>query len=135
LIQDVKMSEDLSDEAKVVILDRLKDVLHALDQIDIGGPAAVRHATEALAGAIDLGAPRAFWSSPAAGKARAVVVALWMAFTAPGAAHDALPVWEQGIRGLMPMPAQVASRIDHDHEREGSHSRKALPAPGRLEDG
>jgi hypothetical protein len=133
LIQDVEMSEDLSDEARVMILDRLNDVLHALDQIDIGGPAAVRHATEALAGAIDLGTPRAFWSSPAAAKARAVVVALWMAFTAPGAAHDALPVWEQGIRGLMPVPAQVGSRIDHDqdHEREGSHSRKALPAPPR----
>jgi hypothetical protein len=129
------MSADLSDEARVVILDRLNDVLHALDQIDIGGPAAVRHATEALAGAIDLCALRAFWSSPAAAKARAVVVALWIAFTAPGAVHEALPVWEQGIRGLMPMLSQVGSGADHDRERGGSHSQKALPAPRRPEDG
>lgn len=131
LIEDVKVSEDLSGDARQLILDRLNDVIHALDQIDIGGPAAVRDATEALAGAIDLGAPRAFWASPAAAKARAVVVTLWVAFTAPGAVHDALPVWEQGIRGLMPMPVHVRSGADCDGEHEGPYIRKALPAPPR----
>jgi hypothetical protein len=66
LIEDVKVSEDLPDDVRQLILDRLHDVIHALDQVDIGGPDAVKRATEALAGAIGLGAPRAFWSSPAA---------------------------------------------------------------------
>ncbi len=129
LIEDVKLSEDLFGDARQLILARLNDVLYALNQIDIGGPAAVRRATEALAGAIDLGAPRAFWTSPAATKARAVVVALWVAFTAPGALHDALPVWEHGVDRVMSVPAQSTSDSDLAGHQAGSRGRKALPAP------
>lgn len=106
LIDDVKATDDLPESVKQLIAARLRDVMKAFDHIDIGGPNAVKLATEALAGAIDLGGNSLF-TSHIRHKVVSTVVALYTVFGVPATVQAGLPAWEQTVHELMPPPALV----------------------------
>ena len=109
LINEVKDSDELPPVIKQVIAARLAGVRQAIDHIAIGGPDAVRLATEAVAGAITVRDTSA-WRSNIGHKIATGLSVIWFAFGFPAAVQDALPAWGNVIRGeIMPPAAQIAT--------------------------
>jgi hypothetical protein len=108
LIGDVKAADDLPESVKQLIVSRLRNVLQAFDHIDIGGPHAVKLATEALAGAIDLGGNSLFTSN-IRNKVVSTIVALYTVFGVPATVQAGLPAWETAMHELMPSPSALVA--------------------------
>jgi hypothetical protein len=101
LIDGVRAAEDIPDDLKHTVILRLQDVEDALEHLDIGGPSAVRHATEAVIGSVALmagGTP--FISSPTIRKVCAAVGIAWAVFSAPPTIENSLESWEKLIPQL-----------------------------------
>jgi hypothetical protein len=104
LLDDIKQSSDLPDSVKHLLAVRLTDISRAIDHVGIGGPNAVRLATEALIGAIRIGAIdlREPGGSPPSETKRcvvAVLAAIWMAFTSGAKIQTSLEAWDGLIHG------------------------------------
>jgi hypothetical protein len=134
LIDDIKAADDLPESVKQLIVARLRDVIRAFDHVDIGGPNAVRFATEALAGAIDLGGNSLFTSN-IRNRVVSTIVALYTVFGVPATVQTGIPAWEKTVHELMSSsPALVAG------QREPASTASIPPAnllpptlDGRLE--
>jgi hypothetical protein len=132
LIDEVA-AEDLPDSVMRLVLNRLRGVQEALENIRTGGPGAVQRATEALLGA-------AFASSvmnEKAGKSKAmarviaVVGGIWIAFTAGPTTQKSLEAWTttfhdltsgqtqiQPARPAQPRPPQDEQTPPHDEQTQ-----------------
>jgi hypothetical protein len=122
LIDEVT-AEELPDNVMRLVLERLRGVREALENIRTGGPGAVQRATEALLGA-------AFASSVTnekAGKSKvmgrviAVVGGMWIAFTAGPTTQKSLEAWTTTFHDLTSGPAQI------------QHAQPAQAQPPRAE--
>jgi hypothetical protein len=106
LIEEVKSSEELPDEIKHLLVTRLAGVKQAIDRVYVGGPDAVRLATEAVIGTMGV---RNAGGTKIGKKIATGLAAVWFAFGVPASVQDALPAWERVLKGeLMPPAAQVA---------------------------
>jgi hypothetical protein len=94
----------LPDEVKSAITKRLHQVLEALTHIHIGGPTAVRDASEALAGVLMVHATR-HWQTAPIKKLATVMSIVWFAFGAPATAQDGVAAWTALADGHLTPPA------------------------------
>jgi len=121
LIEEVKAAVDLDDEVKQLIVARLRDVIRALDHVDVGGAKAVKLAAESLAGAIDL----AGWQSPSVfssgivHKVAVLLTSLSLLVAVPGAVKSDVVLTEHALHALMP------AHVDRPH-----HPKLAPPTDG-----
>jgi hypothetical protein len=108
VLVEVEGAEEIPDEVRDLFVSRLSGVLQALEHIAIGGPNAIRLASEALAGAIVI--------QEGTGKVRrtktvrnllSVLGIVWFTFTAAPTAQRSLEAWEEVIHGQL-TPAQTA---------------------------
>jgi hypothetical protein len=101
VVDGVRAAEDIPDDLKHIIILRLQDVDDALEHLDIGGPSAVRHATEAVLGSMALMTRgTSLIRSEAIRKVCAVVVVAWTTFSAPATIENSLGPWEKVIPEL-----------------------------------
>jgi hypothetical protein len=101
LIGDVEVAEDLPDDLKHTILRRLQDVEDALQHLDVGGPSAVRHATEAVIGSVALATKGGgFAKYPTINKVCAVVAVAWTIFSIPATFDNSLEAWKGDLPQL-----------------------------------
>jgi hypothetical protein len=101
VIDGVRAAEDIPDDLKHTIILRLQDVEDALEHLDISGPSAVRHATEAVIGSVALmtGGTRLI-RSPTIQKVCATVALAWAVFSTPPTIENSLESWEKVIPQL-----------------------------------
>ncbi len=128
LIEAVKAADDVPEQVKQLAVARLRDVIRALDHIDVGGPGAVKLATEALAGAIDLGGQPMF-GSHLRNRFVSTIVTLYAVFGVPATIQAGLPAWDKTIHELMP---SVQAHVASSHEPapvSGPEPPAELPAP------
>jgi hypothetical protein len=116
LIAEVTDDTGLPAEIARLIVRRLSEVEAALRHIDIGGPDAVRLATEALMGAVEA-------VSYTNEKARAATVlrrvfatagAIWAVFTGPTDVQPSIEAWEGYAHVLAAAPAHVAQAASQE---------------------
>jgi hypothetical protein len=101
VVDGVRAAEDIPDDLKHTLILRLQDVEDALEHLDIGGPSAVRHATEAVLGSLALMTRGTILiRSEAIQKVCAVVAIAWTAFSAPATIENSLRSWEKVIPEL-----------------------------------
>jgi hypothetical protein len=133
LIDEVAADEELPDNVMRLVLERLRAVRDALDNIRVGGPGSVQRATETLLGA-------AFASSVMNEKAKkskslgrvvAVVGAIWLAFTTGPNVQKSLDAWtavyddlSSGQAQIQP-PAQDQTPRPHDEQKPSEGKGKA----------
>ena len=105
-------ADDLPQEIAHLILQRLSDVETALRHIRLGGPAAVKHATEALMGAVDTAraTDERAWAAPSLKRVAAIAGVAWTIFTAPVQIKPALMEWEGYARELTPAHVHVVQK-------------------------
>jgi hypothetical protein len=115
LIDQVEGDTDLPSEIAHLIVRRLLDVELALRHVNIGGPEAVRRATEALIGATvalrhtNENARRA----TSLRKVFAIAGVIWAAFTGPADVRPSIEAWEGYAHLLDAGPAHVAQTAPH----------------------
>ena len=116
----VTADTDLPQEIAHLILKRLSEVEEALRHVQIGGPLAVKHATEALMGAVN--AARATNDKAHIATTLRHVFAtagvIWTIFTGGGQIQPSLEAWE-----------------GYAHELTPAHVHIAEPAPLQIESG
>jgi hypothetical protein len=101
LIDEVGVAKDIPNDLKHMIVRRLKDVEEALEHLDIGGPNAVRHATEAVIGSMVFMTRRtSFTKALTIQKVCAMIAMAWAVFSAPPTAENSLESWEKIIPEL-----------------------------------
>ena len=105
-------ADDLPQEVAHLILQRLSDVETALRHIRLGGPAAVKHATEALMGAVDTAraTDERSRAAPSLKRVAAIAGVAWTIFTAPVQIKPALKEWEGYARELTPAQVHVVQK-------------------------
>lgn len=120
LLAEVRESDDLPNEVKRVVAARLVGVLRAIEHVEVGGPSAVRLATEAVVGALSVHEGQQ-WRSPIGKKLAVVLSTVWFAFGVPATVQNALPAWESVLQGeLMPATAQGTSSASPGSTEAGS---------------
>jgi hypothetical protein len=137
LIAAIQDSSDLSPDVLRLILQHLSKVEWALRHLRIGGPGAVKAATEALLGAVVLETPESVRETATWKRVVTVVGAVWVVFTGLPEAQTALEAWQGAGRTAI---EQVApDRDDSGDVLDGAIVPRELPAsaqppakPGRL---
>jgi len=101
LIEEVRLAEELPKDLKHMVILRLQDVEDALEHLEIGGPSAVRHATEAVLGNVALmtGGTSSIKSTTIQ-RVFATVAIAWAIFSAPPTIENSLESWEKAIPQL-----------------------------------
>jgi hypothetical protein len=99
-IDALAAAADIPSDIRRLILDRLHDVLWALDSIRIGGPGAVVAAAERLV--VSLVLSEEARQSPAGEKAKAAVFKVWQAFVTLPAIRNSIEVLTQAAAALPP---------------------------------
>jgi hypothetical protein len=117
---DEVSADDLPEEVSHLILQRLSEVEAALRHIRLGGPAAVKHATEALIGAVDTAraTDEKSWAAPSLKRVLATAGVFWTIFTAGGQIQPTLEAWE-----------------GYAHELTPGHVHVVQPGPLQIESG
>jgi hypothetical protein len=100
LTADVGQATDLPEEIKHLIVARLNDVLRAIQHVDIGGPEAVRMATETLLGAIFVREPASARSSTFR-RVAATLGIVWVAFSSGPTIQKSLDAWDGLVKGFL----------------------------------
>lgn len=86
--------DDLPQDLQQEIVGRLHDIALALDHLAVGGPRAVRRASEALFGVAAISDPESR-KKQRVRAALSLAGALWFMFTLPGEARQALEGWSE----------------------------------------
>lgn len=127
----VQDAEDITAEMKSLLLQRLRGVEEAINQLDIGGPGAIRHATEALMGAAALEGTPGFWNTQTAKKVLAVAGIIWAGFSSGQEVQKNLNAWGEMLQ-LGPgieRPVDEASPIPDSGPPPASSSDKVEDDP------
>ena len=101
-IQEATNANDLAPELRAALVNRLHDILWALDRVRIGGPGAIEAAMERLVGLVAVH-NRGRKPRGAASRVLALVGKAWVAFKFGDEASTALEGWEN-ILGELPGP-------------------------------
>ncbi|HKG02305.1 MAG TPA: hypothetical protein VKB03_03935 [Conexibacter sp.] len=118
LIDAVRDADDLPDEVKHTVVARLLEVEQAIVHIDIGGPAAVHRAMEAVVGSVAFGDVRAA-KSRTFKRVGATLLVIWTAFTSAPTIQKSIETWGDYIPALQ---AQSSAPTD------GGNGSEAAPA-------
>lgn len=102
-IEAVRGDTDVPHSLRVVMLQRLHDVLWAMDHLEVAGPGGVRAATERLMGAVFMQAPTEA-QRPLVMQVWTAARGAWLAFTGGAEAQEALGTWEAFFKALPPGP-------------------------------
>jgi len=116
LIDAVRDAGDLPEELKHAIVARLLDVEQAIVHIDIGGPAAVHRAMEAVVGSVAFRDGRVAKSSTFK-RVGTTLLVIWTAFTAAPTIQDSIEVWEHYLPALL---SQSAAPSDGENGSEAA---------------
>jgi hypothetical protein len=108
-LAEVEADEELPPDILHLIVQRLSAVEVAIRHIEVGGPEAVRLATEALIGASATSMSRA---AKAAKKALALAGVVWFAFNAGPTAQNSISGWGEIIHQLGPGSGQTSPAMD-----------------------
>lgn len=121
LIAEITDDTDLPTEIAHLIVRRLSEVEAALRHIDIGGPDAVRLATEALMGAAESVSVTNEKARESTSLSRVIATAgiIWSIFTFPASVQPSIEAWEGYARQLSAGPAHVAPAVLHQAEVAG----------------
>lgn len=96
LIEGVRVAEDVPDEVKHLVISRLRAVEGALEHLDVGGPGAVRHATEAVMGSVVFSRENVrLAGSPTIQKIWATLLIVWTAFSAGPTIQASIEAWQK----------------------------------------
>jgi hypothetical protein len=129
LIDEVRGADDLPVEVQDLVIARLKDILHALDDVRVGGPRAVQRAVEVLVSEIDLHRDAKFLSKKLRQRINRVVVCAWFACGLPA---QAIANWE-GFEKLVDAPLH---KILPPEDCPPEEKQRQLPPPKpQLESG
>jgi hypothetical protein len=92
-----------------LIVQRLSEVEMALRHVRLGGPLAVKRATEALMGAVDVAraTDEKARAAPSLKRVFAIAGVVWTIFTAPVQIQPALQAWEGFVHELTPAHVHV----------------------------
>ncbi len=110
VIDEVSHADDLPEEIAHLILSRLSDVQTAMWHIEIGGPNAVRSATETLIGAVV--ARSTDEKNRKAGTTKrvlAVAGTIWVAFSSGPMVQKSIEAWPEVVHELAASTDQVAA--------------------------
>ena len=128
-IEAVTDDNDLPREVAHLILQRLSEVEAALRHVEIGGPLSVKHATEALMGAVDATRATNDKAHVAMTLRRVFATAgvIWTIFTGGGQIQPSLEAWEGYAHELTPAyvnivppsPLQIGSGLQADELLDG----------------
>jgi hypothetical protein len=123
-------ADDLPQEVAHLVLQRLSEVEGALRHIRLGGPAAVKHATEALMGAVDTAraTDERSWAAPSLKRVVAIAGVAWTIFTAPVQIKPALKEWEGYARELTPAHVHVVQQPAPLQIESGPQAEEVLDA-------
>jgi hypothetical protein len=120
LIDGVQAAEDVPDELKHLVISRLRAVEEAVEHLDVGGPSAIRHATEAVMGSVLFTQDVRLAKSPTIWKMWTTLFVLWTAFSAGPTIQASIDAWHE----MIPLPsagtesAAGASAADSDGHNE-----------------
>jgi hypothetical protein len=92
VIQETKETEDAPIEVRQLIVERLYQIVWALDHVHIGGPDAVKAAVERLAGSLVITGPETATSAPARRSGK-IIKKVWFAFLSGPVVEAALEAW------------------------------------------
>jgi hypothetical protein len=93
VIDAVQEAKEISADMKDLLIARLRGVEEAIEHLDVGGPSAIRHATEAVMGSLALEGDTRLWQSPTFKKVCAVLFIVWNGFTAGPEIQNSIDAW------------------------------------------
>lgn len=100
VIEETRESDETPVEVRQLILERLHQIVWAIDHVHIGGPDAVTAAVERLAGSVAVSGPQA-WDTPPAKHSWNVAKKVWNAFKRGPEAQQALAAWSDVITDVL----------------------------------
>jgi hypothetical protein len=112
VVSMVRDSEDIPDDVKDLVLEHLRQVLHALTDLSVIGPRGVTSAVAQFVGSMNVAEAQepgriSRTLAGVEGKIVPVLVALWVAFAAgPNIQNDAA-AWDGILHGHLSAPAQI----------------------------
>jgi hypothetical protein len=100
VIEETKNTEDTPAEVRQLILERLHEIVWALDHLHIEGPGAVTAAVERLAGSLVIMGREAAQSAPAK-QSMSIGLKVWCAFASGPAVQKALEAWPDVVERML----------------------------------
>jgi hypothetical protein len=101
LIEGVQGAEDVPEELKHLVISRLRSVEEAVEHLDVGGPSAIRHATEAVMGTVLFTQDVRLARSQTIRRVWTTLFVLWTAFSAGPTIQASIEAWHE----LIPLPS------------------------------
>lgn len=130
LVAGVEAAEDVPDEVKHLVISRLRAVEEAFQHLDVGGPSAVRHATEAVMGSVVFTQDARLAGSPTIQKVWATLLIVWTAFSAGPVIQESIEAWHE----LVPLPsAEPKQSPDMPGPNADGHNEDSCPPGERKE--
>jgi hypothetical protein len=136
LIEDVGRDEELPAEIAHLLVRRLADIEVALRHIEIGGPEAIRKASEALMGAavVSTVASERTRTAGVTKRVMAVAASIYVAFSAGPTIQKSLEAWPQIAHELVAGSQYFVSPTPSpDTDAEGTTEHRAAASSGHEE--
>ena len=127
LMSGVRGATDIPDSVKHLIVARLADVEKAIDHLDVGGPEAIRRATEAVMGSVLFAQDAQSARSQTVRKVWVTLLAIWTVFSAGPMIQASIDAWQQIVPELQ---GQTSTRAN-DHGSDESAPAAEQPSAKR----
>jgi hypothetical protein len=114
VVSAVREATDLPDDVKHLIVARLLDVEEAIEHLDVGGPEAIRRATEAVMGGLMFTRDVHVAKSQTVTKVWTTLLVLWAVFSAGPTIQASIEAWHEIVPAL---EAQSSAPADDDNQR------------------
>jgi hypothetical protein len=124
LIDGVQAAEDIPDELKHLVISRLRAVEEAVEHLDVGGPSAIRHATEAVMGSVLFTQDAHLAKSLTIQKVWTTLLIFWTVFSAGPTIQTSIEAWQEMVPSLSAVTEQPADEAAPDSEGHNGDSRK-----------
>lgn len=100
VVNAVREATDIPEEAKHLIVARLLEVETALEHLDVGGPEAIRRATEAVMGGVIFVRDKEVAKSQTVNRVWVTLLAIWAVFSAGPTIQASIDAWHQILPAL-----------------------------------
>lgn len=125
LLDAVQAADDIPAELKHLIVMRLRDVEEAVEHIDVGGPSAIRLATEAVMGSVAFTGDIEVAKSQTVHKLWTTLLIVWTVFSAGPAIQKSIEAWHEMLPVLETQSTTHAN--DHRNAEAGRHRLRERP--------
>ncbi|MDQ3725904.1 MAG: hypothetical protein M3335_08485 [Actinomycetota bacterium] len=95
LIDGVQAADDVPDEVKHLVISRLRAVEEAVEHLDVGGPSAIRRATEAVMGSVLFAQDAQLAKSPTIQTVWTTLLVIWTVFSAGPTIQTSIEAWKE----------------------------------------